>query len=400
MPIQNYDVILCGAGPANISLLPELIRNEQAGRCLILEKNHVVGAGEIGQYRITANSLGGVFLEKFQDQEDRLSRFLKDTPQWRYLHENQDRAVELSQVGAFLEQIAAFVMADKALRQRFVFSTDSCVQAIRQLPEGGYLVSYSLDGVLMQAQCRKVICNLGGQPQQRGPRHASCNINSDEFIKGLHDRQFRTSAPDSVAILGSSHSAVSCLIRLVEQLDYRGPITLLAKRDFKLFFDCAENARAQGYHFTDADVCNASGRINRYSGLRYDSFEFARKVQRGQIDNLQVVDISTRSPEQVDALINSSAVLLNSTGYSARAVELLDADSRPIQLQQDAHGLLTNARLNPMAVDGRALEDFHTFGLGSGIKTGGDSGGEESFSGRIDGVWVYQHVVPGLIFGK
>ncbi|EYU14293.1 hypothetical protein, partial [Photorhabdus aegyptia] len=33
-----------------------------------------------------------------------------------------------------------------------------------------------------------------------------------------------------------------------------------------------------------------------------------------------------------------------------------------------------------------------------GVKTGGENGGEASFHGRIDGVWVYQHVIYDLVF--
>ncbi|WP_025111880.1 hypothetical protein [Pseudomonas sp. H1h] len=395
-----YDLILCGAGPANISLLPDLIQNEQIQRCLILEKSSTLGSGEIGQYRITANSLGGVFLEKFQDRTDDLSRFLQGTPEWTYFTERRGEAVELRHVGRFLEHIGTYVSRHKALYKRFEISTQSTVSEIRLTAQGHYCVSYLLDGQRVQATCKKIIFNIGGRLNQATLQHPQHNINSDSLLKGEHDQALQGGKYRNLAIVGSSHSAVSCLIRLVEQLDFPGTITLLTKRDFKLFFDSPASAREQHYPFVDADICQASQRVNRYSGLRYDSFEFARKIKQGLIRNLNIVDIAQASADQILNLIAQSDLLIHSTGYKAGLVPILDVDGTALELQQDDFGLLTNQQLNPVTREGRVLENFHTFGLGAGIKTGGDSGGEESFHGRIDGVWMYQHVVPGLIFVK
>lgn len=393
-----YDLILCGAGPANISLLPDLIHNEQIQRCLILEKSKTLGSGEIGQYRITANSLGVVFLEKFQDRTDDLSRFLQGTAEWKHFSERRTEAVELRHVGRFLEHIGTYVTEHESLYKRFEISTESTVCEIRLTPQGHYRVSYLLDGQRVEALCKKIIFNIGGQLNQATVQHPHHNINSDALLKGTYDQALKSGAYQNLTIVGSSHSAISCLIRLVEQLDFPGTITLLTKRDFKLFFDSPASAREQDYPFVDADICQASQRVNRYSGLRYDSFEFARKIKQGLIRNLDIVDIARASTDQVLGLIAQSDLLIHSTGYKAGLVPLLDVDGTPLELQQDDFGLLTNAQLNPITREGRVLENFHSFGLGAGIKTGGDSGGEESFRGRIDGVWVYQHVVPGLIF--
>ncbi|WP_336354306.1 hypothetical protein [Pseudomonas atacamensis] len=393
-----YDLILCGAGPANISLLADLIQNEQIQRCLILEKSRKLGSGEIGQYLITANSLGVVFLEKFQERTDDLSRFLQSTPEWTYFSERRSEAVELRHVGRFLEHIGSFVAQHPSLYKRFEISTESTVCEIQLTSQGLYRVSYLLDGQRVEALCKKVIFNIGGRLKQATVQHPHHNINSDALLKGIYDQALQSGEYDNVAIVGSSHSAISCVIRLVEQLRFPGTITLLTKRDFKLFFDSPASAREQDYPFVDADICQASQRVNRYSGLRYDSFEFARKIKQGLIRNLNIVDIAHAAADQVLSQIAQSDLLIHSTGYQARLVPLLDVDGTALKLQHDDFGLLTNAQLNPVTCEGRVLENFHTFGLGAGIKTGGDSGGEESFRGRIDGVWVYQHVVPGLIF--
>ncbi|WP_445179252.1 hypothetical protein [Pseudomonas sp. McL0111] len=393
-----YDLILCGAGPANISLLPDLIQNEQIQRCLILEKSTTLGSGEIGQYRITANSLGVVFLEKFQDRTDELSLFLQGTPEWAYFTERRGEAVELRHVGRFLEHIGTYVAQHKTLYKRFEISTESVVTEIRLTAQGHYCVTYRVDGQCVEVLCKKVIFNIGGRLNKTTVQHPHHNIASDSLLKGAHDRALRNGEFNSLAIVGSSHSAISCLIRLVEQLNYPGTITLLTKREFKLFFDSPASASEQDYPFVDADVCQASQRVNRYSGLRYDSFEFARKIKQGLIPNLSIVNIADASADQILSQIAQSDALIHSTGYKAGLVPILDVDGTALELQQDEFGLLTNPQLNPLTRDGRVLENFHTFGLGAGIKTGGDSGGEESFCGRIDGVWVYQHMVPGLIF--
>lgn len=394
---DDYDIILCGAGPANISLLPDLIQKEDIHRCLILEKSDTLGSGAIGQYRITANSLGGVFLEKFQDKQDELSQYMRTTAEWKYFSERRDQAVELRYVGRYLEHIGTFVQQHKTLYKRFEISTLSTVEEIQLTGDGRYAVRYTVDGQTREALCRKVMVNLGGQVNNVALPHLNA-INSDAMLKGQYDEQIKAGHYQNIAILGSSHSAVSCLIRLIEQLDFQGPVQLLVKRDFKLFFDSPQAALAQGYPFVDADVCQASQRVNRYSGLRYDSLTFARRIQRGEIHNLTVVNIAADCPETLRKRLESADLAIKCTGFSATPVRLLDIDGSPITLRQDAHGLIVDHRLNPTTVSDRTLENFHAFGLGAGIKTGGDSGGEESFSGRIDGVWIYQHVVPRLAF--
>ncbi|EJL03915.1 hypothetical protein PflQ2_1422 [Pseudomonas fluorescens Q2-87] len=364
---------------------------------MILEKSETLGSGAIGQYRITANSLGGVFLEKFQDKHDELSRYLRTTAQWRYFSERREEAVELRHVGRFLEQIGAFVQQHKTLYKRFEVSTLSTVEEIQLTGDGRYAVRYTVDGQTRQALCKKVMVNLGGQVNDMALPQLNA-INSDAMLKGQYDKQIKAGRYQSIAIVGSSHSAVSCLIRLIEQLDFQGPIQLLVKRDFKLFFDSPQAALAQGYPFVDADVCQASQRVNRYSGLRYDSLTFARKIQRGEIPNLTVVNINADGPETLRMRLDLVDLAIKCTGFSATPVRLLDIDGSPISLRQDSHGLIVDHRLNPTTVSNQTLANFHAFGLGAGIKTGGDSGGEESFSGRIDGVWIYQHVVPRLIF--
>ncbi|NHB61046.1 SidA/IucD/PvdA family monooxygenase [Photorhabdus sp. RW14-46] len=394
---QFYDVVMCGAGPANISLIPDLLKDEAIKNCLILEKTEMVGSGSLKKYKITANSLGSVFLEKFDGCDDELSQYIRSTSEWEHFSANKDKPVELRFVGQYLERIARFIQENK-YGDRFNILTEAEVKKIKQNEEGNYDITYHKNNEDYIVSARKVLFNIGGNPNESRLLHNSNNITSGDFIKGFYDEVINKGDVKSISILGSSHSSVSCLIRLIEQLEFAGKINVFVNKDFKLFFDSPSSAESYDYDFTQEDICPLSNRVNRYSGLRYDSFAFAQELKERKYKNISILNISEISDDEIIKLINCDDLLIHCTGYHSKLVEIIDKNNIPLEFKSDRYGLLTNEKLSPISTSGEVLNNFHTFGLGSGVKTGGENGGEASFHGRIDGVWVYQHVIYDIVF--
>ncbi|KDM89881.1 SidA/IucD/PvdA family monooxygenase [Photobacterium galatheae] len=395
-----YDVVMCGAGPANTSLIPDIIENEEIKSCLILEKTNVVGSGELKKYQITANSLGCVFLEKFDDCDRALSQHIRATEAWKYLSDHQDKAVELKVVGEYLEKLSEFIQEDHACCEKFTLMTEAEVCKVKHTDSGVYEITYRKGEKSHTVIAKKVLFNIGGKPRKPRLIPDIQTVNSSEIINCSYDEAIQAQKMNRISILGSSHSAVSCMIRLIEQLNYQGNIDLLVNKDFKLFYDSPESATADGYKFSEEDMCLQSKRINRYSGLRYDSFSFAQKLNHGHYPNIHITNIEGLSDEEIIQKINRSDLLVNCTGYESKLVNIVDQNDTEVEFEHDRYGLITDSKLSPILKSGQSLLNFHTFGLGSGVKTGGDCGGESNFDGRIDGVWVYQHIIPKIVFSN
>lgn len=66
--IPEYHLAICGTGPANISPLVYLEEENKLDSLLnkgviAIDKSLNVGLGALGEYKITANSIGSVFLK-------------------------------------------------------------------------------------------------------------------------------------------------------------------------------------------------------------------------------------------------------------------------------------------------------------------------------------------------
>ena len=166
-----------------------------------------------------------------------------------------------------------------------------------------------------------------------------------------------------------------------------------------MFYNDLDEANKDLYTVnTSTDVCKISGRVNRYSGLRYDSFQLGKEILDSKYHNVTLIPYPNISRDDYKELIETSDLLLVCTGYCNNTVPILYSNGSEMNFLKDDSTILTNSKYNPIVENGEALENFYTFGLGSGLKTGNETGGEPNYKGRIDGVWVYQNEVsPKLV---
>jgi len=69
--------------------------------------------------------------------------------------------------------------------------------------------------------------------------------------------------------------------------------------------------------------------------------------------------------------------------------DIVDANGTSVVLQSTFGQLTTNAKGQCSNEAGVLLPELLAYGLGAGQFTNPEVGGEESFAGRVDGVWLY-----------
>ena len=69
--------------------------------------------------------------------------------------------------------------------------------------------------------------------------------------------------------------------------------------------------------------------------------------------------------------------------------DIVDANGTSVVLQSTFGQLTTNAKGQCSNEAGVLLPEVLAYGLGAGQFTNPEVGGEESFAGRVDGVWLY-----------
>lgn len=416
MLIKKYKLTVCGAGPAGVSPLVHLEENGRLDDLLdqgvcIIEASAKIGSGTIGKYQITANSLGKIFFEIFGEQS-RLHNYLRKRASYNELMKFYDEAPPLPLVGEFLEDIGKFI-AEKT-------ESNPCSKVLKlnriariRVRKGGHF-EISCTPLYGQAEpetiiSEQILYNLGGaQPQVHSMLHdipPEKIVTSGDFITGVFDNKFSSllntaNKPLTISIVGGSHSAFSTLYRLKNHFgllnNENADIRMFSKSPIRLFYNTRKEALLDGYAFDEDDVCLSSDRVNRYSGLRYDSFELAKEVLAGRFRNLSII----QGGAEGSAEIAKSDFIVVCTGYTHRKVEFVNEHQEPLSFQYENGCLRVNEHCNPLLSDGRPLKNVYQYGLGAGLKTGGSNYGEVSFKGRIDGVWVYQHLIPEKIFDR
>lgn len=245
---------------------------------------------------------------------------------------------------------------------------------------------------------------LGDAPW-RGRVRSSSRVLTAEGLRECDALLDGVSAP-RIAIVGSSHSAVSCARVLVERLGSRlgeGSVSLLVRRAPRVFFPSREAAMADGYRdFGERDVCPTTGRVHRLGGLRLEARRFAMGVlglgSEPAEPRVRLDFLSTMTPDAVRATLRSAHLVVAALGYRPRVVPLFDRAGAPVVLHSDEGA---RAAVDPwcrvLDARGVAIEDLYAIGLASGFVPWGAMGGEPGFVGQTNGVWLYQHHVGAMI---
>jgi hypothetical protein len=99
------------------------------------------------------------------------------------------------------------------------------------------------------------------------------------------------------------------------------------------------------------------------------------------------------------ALLDNADLVVAALGYRPRALRVFDQVGRPVALWSEIHpqARLVDDCCRVLDANGDPLPHLFAIGLAAGFVPHGKLGGEPSFRGQANGLWLWQSDVGGLI---
>lgn len=425
---ENHMQVTCGCvvGGAGVAGMGFLFNALKSGTLAELARNGLIvvdasetpGVGSLGNYRITANSVGDVFIDCLRDP--RLAEIfepLEYSPAYWRIRRQANSAPPLAEAGELMAEASQLVL--RHIVQRYgvkIWHSTSIIEVIWQPGQIGLRVETA--GYERRINCQGLVLNLGGRqnPQHliehlasQGLRLArGAQIMGSDAVLRMNGVQLREhlvpliARGQRISVVGGSHSAFSVLENLADALEFAGlrEVTLIHRSPIRLFYESAELALEDGYAFEpQRDVCPVSGRVNRSGGLRYRALNIGREVlgkaRIGKtgvgVQRMQTEGGPPGDHERAARALADTGAVIQCTGYQPVLPVLSHSDGTPIELRQARGGLDSDASGCPLDQQGRRLDGLYLFGIGSGLAADPQLGSELSFEGRIYGVWQFHH---------
>jgi len=426
-PRPVLQAVIVGGGPAGTALLTaasklgRLGELAQAGLAMV-ERGERIGAGKLGGYAINSDSTAETFLTSIQDSGFPSIAALASHGAARQVSSHiGDLGVPLTKVGDFLDMLGARLHALVEEAGGAILTGREALRAERTAQ--GLWRTHVRDratGRETELLSRMLVIATGGhQPPERlheehvagvslAGRYADKLVQSDEVLalNGLDMVRGRIAgrALPRIAIVGGSTSAVTAANKLLKgepALELgEGSLTLLHRRPLRPFYPSAAAARADGYEdFGPQDICPVSGFVYRLAGFRLEARELvmnALGIGGRQADpRLRLHRISGETDEAAKAVLDRADLIVAALGYRPHALPLADPQGRPIRLA--AHGpgrpAMVDDRCHVVDARGEPIPGLFGIGLAAGFVPHGDLGGEPSFSGQANGLWLWQNGV-------
>jgi len=235
----------------------------------------------------------------------------------------------------------------------------------------------------------------------------SGDVVSHSGFAAVGARLARLGRPPRVAIIGGSTSAAAVAFALLNRMPEvtfgPGGLTILHRRELRIFYPNVEAALADGYtEFGPDDICPVSGRVFRLSGFRLDSRELIMRARgiggrppepRLQLHRLGVDDAASL------ALLDNADLVIAALGYRPRALPVFDAAGKRVLLQSETspQARLVDNYCRVVDASGNPLPHLFAIGLAAGFIPYGKLGGEKSFRGQANGLWLWQNDVGAMI---
>ena len=446
--MQN--VVLVGGGPGGLSPLIAALQAGRFGQLLeggvsIVERGPRLGAGSIGRYAINSDSAAETFISCIDgtpgmrpDIHHARLAALRDLPLVARIREMRGQAIPLAMVGELMDLIGG-VIAELVREGGGEVLTGHEATWVRQRSDGTWsvgvrpadgspatlqLADQSGDAGGREIVARTVVLATGGhQPPTRlgmervageplSPRYDAKLVQSGDMLTpaGLeHIADRLHGRPDPrIVVVGGSTSAVSAAHALLHRLPRvalgHGAITILHRRELRVFYVTPAEAEADGYlEFGPDDICPVSGRVFRFGGLRFDSRELvmqARGIGRRPAEpRLRLQRLHPGVDPEARALLDAADLVVAALGYRPHALPVLAGDGTEIALHAHGDGLppLVDGGCRVMDAGGTALPGLFAIGLAAGFLPSGALGGEASFVGQQNGLWLWQNAVGELV---
>ncbi len=420
---------IIGGGPAGLAPLlaahrQGLLKDILDCGVVIVERGDALGEGDLGRYAINSDSTGRTFVDCLDGPYDTRLTALKSHPLAIEVARAGNDAVPLPLVGRFMRlvgetlglMVAEHPRCTVLIRHHALaaWRTASGWTVVVGAAGGGPSRAIAVGNLVSATGATQPVSRLAdetvaGIPLARFGRERllqSGEVLTDDGLRSVAARLSGLSDP-RVAIVGGSTSAVATAHALLHRLPSvafgPGGLALLHRRPLRVTYESAEAARAEGdLDFTDDDICPITRRVFRLGGFRLDSRDLVMRARRigGRPAEPRLV-LHQLGTDDVGAqrILSRADLLIAAFGYRPKAIPVFDENGAPIALRCETGPTapLVDAQCRILDRDARPIANLFGIGLAAGFVPQGRLGGEPSFVGQANGLWLWQNDVGLLI---
>jgi dTDP-4-amino-4,6-dideoxygalactose transaminase len=425
-----HSTLIIGGGPAGTALLTAAAKQGRLGALAasglaVVERAATLGSGQLGHYGIRSDTTAETFLSAIKDNpEDRLAALVDHPAAIRMARHIGALGAPLRDAGDLLAA-TAHQLTDIVTENGGTILTHHDAIGARRTPEGLWATTVQQHGAkAYDLVSRHIVLATGGQMRARDVMQAPIagstlgelagarlviadTIMRDGGVEAVIRRLEGVRAP-RIVIIGGSTTALATAVRLLKPVTElplgADAITVMHRRPLRPFYPSRQAALDDGFSdFTDADICPISGFVYRLAGFRLESRELVLRALsiggRTPDPRLALFRLDQHDEATARALIAGADLVIGATGYRPRALPLFDADGAPIQLASDGEGTgpLVDRHCRVLAADGSVVAGAFGIGLAAGFVPWGPLGGEPSFRGNANGLWLWQNDVGQMI---
>jgi hypothetical protein len=431
---RHFHSAIVGGGPAGTGPLVYGAWSGRLGELLdrglaLIEGGGELGAGRLDRYAINSNSTGATFLECLE--HDVASPYLAGSaasPLREEIGRSRDDVVPLHLAGGLLRRIGRDLLEAAARVPASQVYLQTRAEEVRVLAPGKFEIALrTAEGAAERITASSVLLATGGTPQvcrasgaqiaaacaAHGGGRRPLFMNSDELLQESGRRGAEAwldgfDAPQ-VLIVGSAHSAFSSAWLVLERLHGGfelgpGAVTLLHRSPVKVCYDTVAQAHADGYDaFAPQDI-GSKGQVFPMAGLRGDAKALYRRVaglgDAAPEPRLRVAPLPRDAAGYAALGIDweNLALVVFATGYVQPEVPLRNARGNPIALQGQYTERYVDQQCRVLDVFGNAIPGLYASGFTSGFSPTDMLGGEASYAGKENSVWLCQHRLGETLF--
>lgn len=321
---RQHDLVVIGGGYRGTSFLASqawLLRRD----VVVLERGKVMGSGGFADYDCVSTSVSNRFVAHVDPD---VAAAVNAPERLQALRDDAAVPVPLPEIAEVMSDVGGAVssrLPRGAVR--------TCTEVVRLDVGDDEVVAETADGCRVRARHALLATGREERPHPQLSSWASKVVLSSDFISlqrtdELVERLAALAGP--LVIAGGSHSAVAVLLRylrLREQCHVPEiPVLLVRRSRVRFHYESLAHAvleRAPDVeHDVDpvADVCPATGQVNRDSGLRGIGRETYCALIAGHLPGVQVHH--TRSLDVAADLFRRAGLIVQALGYHGRAPEV------------------------------------------------------------------------------
>ncbi len=425
-------VMVIGGGPAGTAMLTSatkrgLLPGLAASGLMVVERSGAIGSGRLGRYAITSDSTAQTFLTAVRDNvHPELARLI-DHPAARAVAAHEGAlGVPLADVGLLLRAVGDR-LADIVRDHGGTVLTGHEALGAKRVGDGLWSVQLRRlsDGHVFDQLTRTIVVATGGhQPLDRlaEQRVAGATLidlasgrllQSDDVLSAggtekVADLLAGIRAP-KIAVIGGSTSAMTTVALLLKNQPAlplgAGAVTVLHRRPLRPFYHSVEAAHAEGFtEFGPDDICTRSGFVYRLGGFRLEARELVLRMLGidGRVPDPRVAlhRIAGEDDDVARAHVENADLVIAALGYRPIALPVADRDGSPIPLAANIGLPMVDDRCRIVDADGIPIDGLYGVGLAAGFIPSGPLGGECSFTGQANGLWLWQNEVGLMIVNQ